>query len=393
MSIVKDVNVNGKTVFDTNKLLVYLADNLKTGGGKYVVGLGFITDNYLDEFQAVKVANQKTTGRQFRQITIAPSPAGKKLSPEDYLKMGTKIAEFYYDQGFQVIIVFHNDTDTPHLHLMINSVNFGTGKMFSQSISGLNRFKSHCNTSLVKYGLDPIGKPAEMLMDTVVHEMSEGFDCLELFDEIMADKASSLSDLYKEPVAEHQPLYTPEYTVGDCIVCEPTKTRNYFNPDAPKPWAKIIFHPDGSWGIPMRPLDEFDMSLLRYMRPEEQQRILSFSSQRPCYGSRQISGKEFAANPNYFLDARLELNIIVESFDELEQVISARNAAIRMAEAEKAYNTKLGVATLAQFNQLGINANVTTDVSTKVNITFKGKEKTAPEDTSEVIDIPCKDNK
>ena len=44
---------------------------------------------------------------------------------------------------------------------------------------------------------DSIGKPTEMMMDTVVHEMSEGFDCLELFDEIMADKASSLSDLYR----------------------------------------------------------------------------------------------------------------------------------------------------------------------------------------------------
>ena len=39
MAIVKDVNVNGKTVFDTNNLLVYLTDHLKTGGGKYVAGL------------------------------------------------------------------------------------------------------------------------------------------------------------------------------------------------------------------------------------------------------------------------------------------------------------------------------------------------------------------
>lgn len=103
MAIVKDVNVNGKTVFDTNKLLVYLTDNLKTGGGKYVVGLGYLTNNYLDELQAVKVANQKTAGRQFRQITIVPSPAGSNLSHEQYMEMGQEIAQYYYIQGYQKI--------------------------------------------------------------------------------------------------------------------------------------------------------------------------------------------------------------------------------------------------------------------------------------------------
>ena len=156
-------------------------------------------------------------------------------------------------------------TDTPHLHLMINSVNFRTSKMFSQSISGLNRFKLHCNNEFAKNGLDPIGKPTEMMMDTVVHEMSEGFDCLELFDEIMADKASSLSDLYSEPVTEYKPLYTPEYTRGDSIVCAPTQTRTYFNPDSPKPWCRIIINPDESWGIPTRPFDDFDNHLIRFM--------------------------------------------------------------------------------------------------------------------------------
>ena len=127
MSIVKDVNVNGKTVTDTNDLLVYLTDELKTEGGKYIAGLGFITDNYLDEFQAVKIANQKTGGRQFRQITIAPSPAGNKLSPEDYLEMGKEIGSHYYALGFQVVVTVHLDTDTTHLHLAVNTVNFHNG--------------------------------------------------------------------------------------------------------------------------------------------------------------------------------------------------------------------------------------------------------------------------
>jgi hypothetical protein len=304
--------------------------------------------------------------------------------------MGTKIAEFYYNQGFQVIIVFHNDTDTPHLHLMINSVNFRTGKMFSQSISGLNRFKLRCNNVFVEYGLDQIGKPAEMMMDTVVHEMSEGFDCLELFDEIMADKASSLSDLYNEPVTEYKPLYTPEYTRGESIVCAPTQTRTYFNPDSPKPWCRIIVNPDGSWGIPTRPFDDFDEHLIRFMSWEDQQRVRMFFPQHQCYHRRQeVSGKQFTENPYLFLNNRCEINITIESEAERDNVIAVLGRLRRMAEAEKAYNTKLGIASMAQINQLGVPANVTADNTTTLNVTIKGKDG-GEQTIHEVIELPDK---
>ena len=231
-----------------------------------------------------------------------------------------------------------------------------------------------------------------MMIDTVVHEVSEGFDCLELFDEIIADKASSLSDLYKEPVTEHQPLYTPEYTRGDCVVCAPTQTRNYFNPDAPKPWTRIVIHPDGSLGIPTYPLDEIDMHIISFMSPELRQRVLSIYQQRPYYRRQVVSGKQFAENPTLFLNNSCEINIIIESDAERENVIAVLGRLRRMAEAERAYNTKLGVASVAQLDQLGVAANVTTDNSTTLNVTIKGKDGTE-ETAREVIDLPCEDDK
>ena len=392
MAIVKDVNVNGKTVFDTHNLLVYLTDHLKTGGGKYVAGLGFITNNYLDELQAVKVANQKTAGRQFRQITIVPSPAGSKLSHEQYMEMGQEIAQYYYIQGYQVLVTMHIDTDTIHFHLMLNSVNYHNGKMFSQSKSELNRFKLHCNHVFDKYGLDLIGKPVEMMMDNVIHDLSEGFDCLELFDEIMADKTSSLSDLYKEPVTEHQPLYTPEYTRGDCVVCAPTQTRNYFNPDAPKPWCRIIIYPDGSWGIPTSPINDMDSWLMKFMAPEDSQKVLNFFPHHQYYRRQEISGKQFTNNPNLFLNNRFEINVLVDSEAEYDMVIAVLNKLRHIAEAERAYNTKLGVASVAQLDHLSVAANVTTDNSTTLNVTIKGNDGTE-QTVHEVIDIPDKDKK
>lgn len=404
MSIAKDVNVNGKTVFDTNKLLVYLADYLKTGGGKYVAGLGFITNNYLDELQAVKVANQKTAGRQFRQITIVPSPAGSNLSHEQYMEMGQEIAQYYYIQGYQVLVTMHIDTDTLHFHLMLNSVNFRTGKMFSQSKSELNRFKVHCNHVFDKYGLDPIGKSVDMMLDTVVHEISEGFDCLELFDEIMADKAISLSDLYKEPVAEHQPLYTPEYMRGECIICEPTKTRNYFNPDAPKPWARLEVHSDGSWGTPTQYLDNYTNYLISFMSPWEQDWIRSFLPQRYSNNRRQISGKEFISNPyqyintipgnnrqSLFLDNHLEYTIVVDSEEDYDKIVALLNKFTPVSRAEKAYNTKLVVAAAAQLDALGVNAEIKTDNSTKVKFIVKDAHGNSSE-IKDVIEVPCEEN-
>jgi hypothetical protein len=272
---------------------------------------------------------------------------------------------------------------------MINSVNFDTGKMFSQSISGLNRFKSHCNNIFVKYGLDPIGKPAEMMMDTVVHEMSEGFDCLELFDEIMADKASTLSDLYSEPVTEYKPLYTPEYTRGDYVVCAPTQTHSYFNPDSPKPWCRIIIYPDGSWGIPTRFFDDYDNYLIGFMSFEDQQKVRAFFPQRPYYRRQEVSGKQFAENPYLFLNNHCEINIIIESEAEHDNVIAVLGKLRRMAEAEKAYNTKLDIAALAQLNQLGIPANVTADNTTTLNVTIKGNDG-SQQNIHEVIELPDK---
>lgn len=345
--------------------------------------------SYLDEIQSVKITNQKTGGRQFRQVTIAPSPAGTKLTPEKYLDMGIEIGEFYYDLGFQVFIVFHNDTDTPHLHMVINSVNFLNGKMFSQSKSGLNRFKSRCNNVFAKYGLDPIGKPAEMMMDTVVHEMSEGFDCLELFDEILADKGSYLSNLCSEPVTEHKPLYIPEYAVGDYIVCSPTQPRNYFNPDSPTPWCKLILYPDNSWGVPNNTFDEFTIHLIRFMSPEDQQKVRALFPQRKYYRRKEISGKQFTENPDFFLNNHCEINVLVESEAELENVIAIFNRLRYIAEAEKAYATKLGIASMAQLNQLGVSANVTTDNSTTLNVTIRGKDG-SEQTINEFIDIPNK---
>lgn len=358
MSIVKDVNVNGRTVFDTNNLLVYLTDHLKTGGGKYVAGLGFITDNFLDEIQAVKIANQKTGGRQFRQITIAPSPAGKKLSNETYLNIGVEIGEYYYDLGYQIIIVYHTDTDTPHMHLMPNSVNFRTGKMFSQSKGELNRFKVHCNHIFAKYGLDMIGKPVEAMMDNVIHDLSEGFDCLELFDEIMADKASALADLCDDP-SESMPI-VKSTTRGQSSGYSPYSYYFSANDPARNSYLKKSYKKNQE---------------VEYMNNTKNNQNL------PAVSVEQLPSLD-STTPGLYVNFGKEVNMTVPKSWSPQQVAEFVNSIDTLPPSEKAYNAKIGDALFTDMKSHGIDAPVGIGSDVKLNLTFDDVME------SSIIDVP-----
>lgn len=357
MSIVKDVNENGSSVDDSASLLTYLIDKLKTGGGKYVASLGFITENYLDEFQAVKLANQKTGGRQFRQITIVPSPAGNNCTKDHYLEIGRKIAEYYYERGYQVIVTLHLDTDTWHMHLMLNSVNYRTGKMFSQSKSELNRFKLHCNHVFDKYGLDPIGKPVEMMVDTIVHEMNEGFDCLELFDEIIADKASSLADLCDDP-SESMPI------VNDyerCQISGYTPFTNYFSAN-----DSVFSYLQNNY--------IYNQEVKSMNNNKNNQELPAVSvEQLPSLGS---------ATPGLYIDFGKEVNMTIPKSWSHQDVSEFVNSIEPLPVNEKATNTKIVDALVTDLRVHGIDAPIGIGSGVKVNLTFDDIME------SDVIDVP-----
>lgn len=341
MSIVKDVNVNGTTSNDTKSLLEYLTDKLKTDGGKYVAGLGFITNNYFDEFQAVKMANQKTSGRQFRQITISPSPAGNELTHQDYLNMGIKIARHYYGQGFQVLVTVHLDTKTVHLHMAVNSVNFRTGKMFSQSKSELNRFKLHCDHVFTDYGLDPIGKPAETMIDPVVHEMSEGFDCLEIYDEILADKARIFDDLYDE----QNSTTIEDDTSSDYIAYKAASlpiTTGYYNYNK----EQEIAHEE-----------------------ENNMEYTEENNTLPTLNNSQLPDQSVHTS-GLIIDCSRNVNLKVPSNYNNSQISDLINSVEPVSEQDRAYNAKIGIGSLAELRNRGCDVPVYVNNSTNINVVF-----------------------
>ena len=358
MSIVKDVNVNGRTFTDSSSLMAYLTDKLKTGG-KYVDGLGYVTDNYLDEFQAVKVSNQKTGGRQFRQITISPSPVGNNLSNEDYIEIGRKIAKYYYDKGYQVIIVLHLDTDTRHLHLMVNSVNYRTGKMFCQSKSDLNRLKLRCNHVLDSYGLDMIRQSDDEMLDTVVHDMNEGFDYLELFDEIMADKGRFLTDLCND-------------LSDSCSISKNIESRN------------DEYVPDLFYFCANNPA-RYSYLHKKYNRQEYQEvnKMDNYSNQNlPVINVEQLPIQN-TTEAKLEIDLSKNVNLTVPNTWNEKQVAEFINDIEPLPQNERAFNSKIGDALVSDLYSRGYKVPVKICSSVNINLTFDEIM------ASDIIDIPC----
>lgn len=358
MSIVKDVSVNGKTLKDTKSLLEYLNDKLKTGGGKYIAGLGFVTNDYLGEFQAVKVSNQKTAGRQFRQITISITPVGNDLSNDDYLEIGRRIAKYYYDKGYQVIISLHLDTDTRHLHLMVNSVNYLTGKKFSQSKSDLNRLKLHCNRIFADYGLDQIRQSDDSMLEAVAHDLSEGFDCLELFDEIMADKASALADLCDDP-SESMPI-VKSTTSGQSSGYSPYSYYFSANDPARNSYLKKSYKNNQE---------------VKNMNNTKNNQDL------PAVSVEQLPSVD-STTPGLYVDLGKEVNMTVPKSWSPQQVSEFVNSIDTLPPSEKAYNAKIGDALFTDLRGRGIEAPVGIGSSVKLNLSFDDVME------SDVIDIP-----
>ncbi len=365
MSIVKFVNVRCTEPSGTLQLHAYLSDYLKTDDGKYIDGLGFVTDDFMAEFEAVKRANQKLGGSQFRQITVSISPAGNDHTNAEYLEIGRKIAAYYYEKGHQAMIYLHLDTDVRHLHIMLNSVNLRTGKMFTQSRSELNRFKLHCNHVLAEYGLDQIRKPAETLSDSTVHELCDGFDYLELFDEIMADKASALADLFEKPeVRSHG--YEPQGRT--CW------SRSATWPDLPfmHCFDTMIAKPEGYITPP-------------HNYPIKEETIMNNKSDHqelPIVTTDQFPAEVSSSIPGLTINCSKTLNIAVPEGADSNDIADLVNAVEPQPETDRAFNTKLGIAATVELQNLGYDIPVTVDCSTNINVMYEDIMK------SNIIDIP-----
>ena len=360
MTIVKDIYVHSHSFSDVIEMHAYLADSLKTDGGKYVRGLGFITENYLDELYAVKVANQQTHTTQFRQITVSISSANNTCSDEELMKIGVDMAKHIYLKGFQVVVYLHKDTKNPHLHFLANAVNFKNGKIFKQTKKELNRLKVHCNHILNDHSLDQIQMSPEDMLDTTSHYLSDGFDAFEIFDEIMTDKSRIFEDLHDEAQStQHDSYHTYDY--GSRI--------SFSFP------ALLGYDSNNTFEHPATHELNTAHQEVNTMENKEDNKALSTpsTSQLP---------EQILDNNGLMLDCSKNITFRVPSDCDKSQLADLINNVAPVSEHERVHNTKMGIGALAELKKRGYDMPVYVDNSTNINITFDDVL------DSNIIDLP-----
>ncbi|WP_019680733.1 relaxase/mobilization nuclease domain-containing protein [Ruminococcus flavefaciens] len=357
-TIIKDIYFTTKKFEDVLEMHSYLSDRVKTETDKNISGLGFISDNYMDEIYTTKVANQNTHTTQTRQITISISPINNSCSDDEYIKMGLEMAKYYFDQGFQIIVYLHKDTPRHHLHLLLNTVNFKTGKVFKQSLKALNRFKVHCNNILQNHNLDLIRMPTAEMLDLIPHDISEGFNICEIFDEVMADNAKVFEDLYDNSSStydENSSYDTCDFSMFSFYA--PRSYRPYKAYTSPKP-NKITK----------------EVNSMDYFKKTQD---------LPATDTPQLPDT-ILNETGLTLNCSNNLNFIVPDGYSKEQLSDIINSVEPVSKEDKVFNAKLGIGSKAELQNRGLDTPVYVDTSTNINIIFDSVLE------SDIVDSPPK---
>lgn len=130
-------------------ILDYVTNQEKTTDS-LITGVNCVAQTARDEFEAVKKQFHKTGGRGYYHIVQSFSP-DDPLDFETAHEIGLKFAEYF--QGYQCVVATHMNTDHIHNHIIMNSVNFETGRKFHQSAHEMQQAKEFSNQLCLQYGL------------------------------------------------------------------------------------------------------------------------------------------------------------------------------------------------------------------------------------------------
>lgn len=130
-------------------ILEYVTNREKTNDS-LISGINCTAETAQDEFEVVKKQFHKTDGRSYYHIVQAFSP-DDPLDFETTHKIGLEFAAYF--PGYQCVVATHMNTRHKHNHIILNSVNFETGKKFHQSAAEMRQAKEFCNELCLRCGL------------------------------------------------------------------------------------------------------------------------------------------------------------------------------------------------------------------------------------------------
>ena len=128
MAIISFTNYRrGQTTGCMGAVMRYTMQDKKTefDGQQLVTGINCQPESVYADFMTTKRLYHKTDGVLFYHM-VQSFPKGEVVDPVTAHAAALKLAEYY--EGYEVLVCTHIDREHIHSHLLINSVNFDTGK-------------------------------------------------------------------------------------------------------------------------------------------------------------------------------------------------------------------------------------------------------------------------
>ena len=139
-------------------VLDYCMQEAKTmkDGTKLVSGINCLPEDAYSSMMATKKYYGKLDGREYCHVLQSFSPE-EKITPEQAHEIATEFAEKQF-KGYEVIIATHVDRDHIHSHIVLNSVNYETGKKYHSDKNNIPRLRDASDEICRRHGLSVIGK-------------------------------------------------------------------------------------------------------------------------------------------------------------------------------------------------------------------------------------------
>lgn len=113
----------------------------------YVGYLGFpfqsSIESLINDFRKTQMIFRKTKGRKAKHeiVSFTPKETYDKNGFNHIHQIAYFFAQWYYLQGYQVVFAIHLDTDNPHIHYVVNSVNFVNGEKYHTEFQDMEKQK------------------------------------------------------------------------------------------------------------------------------------------------------------------------------------------------------------------------------------------------------------
>jgi len=172
MAIISFTNYKrGQTTGCMGAVMRYTMQDKKTefDGQRLVAGINCQPESVYADFMTTKRLYHKTDGVLFYHM-VQSFPKGEAVDPVTAHAAALRLAEYY--EGYEVLVCTHTDREHIHSHLLINSVNFDTGRKLHVAKEQLQELRQRNDQVCAEFSL-PVFQPREQKQKTKTMTVGE----------------------------------------------------------------------------------------------------------------------------------------------------------------------------------------------------------------------------